>query len=74
MRKEDNKLTRREFIAATGAVGAGAVLASAVGPVAAAEEKVMPTRLFGKTGVKIPILTMGTAFPLTPPLLNAALT
>lgn len=74
MRKEDSKLTRREFIAATGAVGAGAVLASAVGPVAAAEEKVMPTRTFGKTGVKIPILTMGTSFPVTPPLLNAALT
>jgi len=73
MRKDDKKLTRREFIATTGAVGAGAVLASTVGPSAAAEKKSMPTRVFGKTGVEIPILTMGTAFPLTPPLLNAAL-
>mgnify|MGYP003333978679 CR=1 FL=1 len=73
MRDKDKKLTRREFIAASGAIGAGAVLASAVGRAEAAEDKPMPKRVLGKTGVEIPILTMGTALPVTPPLLNAAL-
>ncbi len=70
---DKKRLSRREFMVTTGAVGAGAVLASAVGQVEAAEKKVMPTRIFGKTGVEIPILTLGTAFPITPPLVNVAL-
>ena len=62
----DRKLTRREFMATSGALGAGAVLASTVGRADAAEDKAMPTRVFGKTGVEIPILTMGTALQASP--------
>lgn len=69
------KITRREFLATSGALGAGAVLAGTAGLAVAEESKAvaMPTATLGKTGVVVPILGMGTALPVTPVLLNAAL-
>src|SRR6516162_7223825 len=50
-------LSRRDFVR-TGLAGAAALLGNAL-PVHAAEAK-LPQRVFGKTGVKVPILGLGT--------------
>jgi predicted aldo/keto reductase-like oxidoreductase len=66
---KQEKISRREFLAAS----SGAVLAGALGEARALEKEPLPTRQLGKTGEIIPILGIGSAFPITPPLLNAAL-
>ncbi len=50
-------LSRRDFVR-TGLAGAAALLGNTV-PVQAADAK-LPQRMFGKTGVKVPILGLGT--------------
>lgn len=62
----DNRLTRRGFLSAATATGAAALLGGAklaLGQDAAAGEAVaeltVPTRPFGKTGVDVPILSVG---------------
>ncbi len=72
MRKE--QITRREFLATSGAIGAGAVLAGAgLAGAEVSKAAAMPISTLGKTGVKVPILGMGSALPVTPVLVNSAL-
>ena len=67
------KLTRREFIRTAGVVAMGKMLAS---PVAATVEAVdaaaMPTRPFGKTGIRVPILSFGGSLHLPQLMLRQA--
>jgi predicted aldo/keto reductase-like oxidoreductase len=66
----NNKINRRSFLKGAGATGLSSVLVS--GGLSAAEEKeqteekksLMPTRKLGKTGVKVPILSLGTMYNL----------
>jgi aryl-alcohol dehydrogenase-like predicted oxidoreductase len=66
-RKEDGRLARREFIKRAGQAAAGGVVLGAVAPRAAAAGKeiplgdTIPTRVLGKTGVKLPVLAYGGA-------------
>jgi aryl-alcohol dehydrogenase-like predicted oxidoreductase len=64
------QINRRSFLKGMGAAGMGSVLAS--GQLQAAEEKsqkedkkpLMPRRKLGKTGVEVPILSLGTMYNL----------
>ncbi|MGD9123781.1 MAG: aldo/keto reductase [Desulfarculaceae bacterium] len=58
----EKNLNRRNFFKAAGAAGLGAALGGGLpsGPLAAAAENAMPSRPFGKTGVEVPILSLGT--------------
>ena len=59
MKKKD--VTRREFIKTTGAVTAGAILAPTVACASSPyDSKGLPTTILGSTGVRIPILIIGT--------------
>jgi predicted aldo/keto reductase-like oxidoreductase len=57
--------SRRDFLKAAGAAGVGSIFA-AFNPLAEASEgpKTMPVRPFGKTGVEVPILSMGGMFDI----------
>jgi predicted aldo/keto reductase-like oxidoreductase len=60
MLKEKNKLSRRDFLKATGALSVGSIL-TAFNPLtegASGPQKV-PTRPFGKTRINVPILSFG---------------
>ncbi|MHC5074118.1 MAG: aldo/keto reductase, partial [Planctomycetota bacterium] len=65
-----NQINRRSFLKGAGAAGLGSVIASR--RLTAAEKKeeakekksLMPTRKLGKTGVKVPILSLGTMYNL----------
>ena len=62
MTKKNSRLTRRAFLKAACATGAGSVMTLKNIPVLASEEAVaVPTRPFGKTGVEVPILGFGTS-------------
>jgi aryl-alcohol dehydrogenase-like predicted oxidoreductase len=54
---DDIRLSRREFVLAG---ASGAVLLGNAPPVPAADKDKLPQRLLGKTGVKVPILGLGT--------------
>lgn len=60
MLKEKNKLSRRDFLKATGTLSVGSIL-TAFNPLteAAAGPQKVPTRPFGKTGINVPILSFG---------------
>jgi predicted aldo/keto reductase-like oxidoreductase len=62
MSEKKYKNTRRSFLKAIGAIGAGSML-SAMAPLAKASEKhntaTVPTRPFGKTGENVSILSLG---------------
>jgi aryl-alcohol dehydrogenase-like predicted oxidoreductase len=65
MSTTDQKVTRRGFLKGAGALGAGSVLGAA-GSVARASQKAtpdknrtIPKRPFGKSGVNVPILSLG---------------
>jgi predicted aldo/keto reductase-like oxidoreductase len=62
--------SRRDFLKAAGAAGVGSIF-SALHPLAGAAEepKTMPVRPFGKTGAKVPILSMGGMFDIASNLL-----
>jgi predicted aldo/keto reductase-like oxidoreductase len=72
MKKDHLKLSRRSFIKATGAAGVGTVLSPLVGaekkPSAsvaqASEANGVPTRIFGKSAVHVPILSLGGMFDI----------
>ncbi len=54
--------TRRAFLKAACAAGAGSVIISNNFPVLASDsEDVVPTRPFGKTGIEVPVLGFGTS-------------
>ncbi len=57
--------SRRDFLKAAGAAGVGSIF-SAFNPLAEASEgpETMPVRPFGKTGIKVPILSMGGMFDI----------
>jgi len=67
MSKTDENSTRRTFLKTVGAVGAGSIVAATAPFVAAAdkagekhnEPQTIPRRPFGKTGVDVPILSLG---------------
>ena len=67
MSGNDKKNSRRAFLKAVGAVGAGSMLAPVVPFVNASNQTTseskspatIPTRTFGKTGVDVPILSLG---------------
>ena len=57
----NNELTRRNFLKTTTAVTAGAILAPVVACSSSPfDSKGLPTRILGKTGVRIPQLVFGT--------------
>ena len=58
----DKKWSRRDFFKATGAAGLGAIIAPVDQLAQASQPEVVPTRVFGKTGVKVPILSLGGMF------------
>jgi len=69
MKQDRGGLSRRDFLHAAGAAGVGSLLSAA--RLGAAGEKepatkpahpVVPTRRFGKTGVRVPILALGGGF------------
>ncbi len=57
-------MTRRDFLAATGALGLGSILGPSLLSGAEAPRPAMPRRLFGKTGVSVPILGLGCMFDI----------
>jgi predicted aldo/keto reductase-like oxidoreductase len=67
MSKTGEKSTRRTFLKTVGAVGAGSIVAATAPFVTAADKdggkksdsETIPRRLFGKTGVDVPILSLG---------------
>jgi hypothetical protein len=75
MSKKKSNLTRRNFLKITGLTGVGAIalqidhLATASG-----ENQTMPTRSFGKSGIKVPILSFGGSLntSMSPLLLRQA--
>ena len=74
MAEKQDRVSRRDFLAASATVGAGAVLTGALGPLGLAEgARKMPTVKLGKTGEKVAILGFGGAVTVTPQLLNASL-
>ena len=72
MRKKDKPISRRSFIKAAGAAGVGSVLAPLAGPnrahaaapPQAAENTGIPTRPFGRSGIQVPILSLGGMFDI----------
>jgi predicted aldo/keto reductase-like oxidoreductase len=73
MSKKEKKWSRREFLKTAGAAGVGSVLGS-MGPLGKAagkshsetsEQLLVPTRPFGKTGVKVSILGLGTSWDMS---------
>ncbi len=70
MSGQDNERTRRDFLKLAATAGVGAVLGAAASPALAQEKDpgktqapaAMPQRTLGKTGVKVPILSLGTMF------------
>jgi len=61
MTESQKDFSRREFIKLTGAAGVGSVFALARDPANASdpENTAVPTRPFGQTGVRVPILGLG---------------
>ncbi|MGD8960232.1 MAG: twin-arginine translocation signal domain-containing protein, partial [Desulfobacteraceae bacterium] len=72
MLKKDNGISRRSFIKAAGCAGVGSVLAplagasrtSAAAPPQAAEPTGVATRPFGRSGIQVPILSLGGMFDI----------
>ena len=62
MAKENRKWTRRDFFKVTGAAGIGAFLSPDNRLAVASQPQLVPTRSFGETGVKVPILSLGGMF------------
>ena len=60
MSPEKKGLSRRSFLKGAAAAGAASLLSGAQAPDALAAPAGMPQRTFGKTGIKVPILSLGT--------------
>jgi hypothetical protein len=62
MTKKHSSWTRRAFIKAACATGAGSIMTLKDFPALASDDAVfVPARPFGKTGVEVPILGFGTS-------------
>ncbi|MGB9439221.1 MAG: aldo/keto reductase [Desulfobacterales bacterium] len=75
MSKKKSNLSRRNFLKVTGLTGAGAIIAPFdQSAKASEEEQTMPTRPFGKSGIKVPILSFGGSLntSMSPLLLRQA--
>ena len=75
MSKKKSNLSRRTFLKVSGVTGVGAIVAPFNQSVKAIEEgQTMPTRLFGKSGIKVPILSFGGSLntSMSPLLLRQA--
>lgn len=57
----DDRLTRRDFLRRSALTGAGLALAGPLARAAAAADGPLPTRVLGRTGVRVTILGLGTA-------------
>ena len=70
----NNRWSRRDFFKAVGTASVGSIVAP-IGCLAAFSEKPepMPTRPFGKTGVKVPILAFGGSLHLPQLMLRGAI-
>ena len=65
MTENTDNWSRRNFLKTVAAGGVGALLGAAAGAAAAADSvPAVPTRAFGKTGVEVPILSLGTSVNL----------
>ncbi len=63
MTTEKSGIKRRQFLQVLGAAGVGSLVGAAIGPTAAdAAAMQVGTRPFGRTGVQVPILSLGTMF------------
>ena len=63
MTTEESGIKRRQFLQALGAAGIGSMVGAAVRPtVADAAAMQVGTRSFGRTGIQVPILSLGTMF------------
>ena len=75
MPKKKSNLSRRNFLKVTGLTGVGAIIAPFDQPAKASEEgQTMPTRPFGKSGIRVPILSFGGSLntSMSPLLLRQA--
>ncbi|MBT8366294.1 MAG: aldo/keto reductase, partial [Deltaproteobacteria bacterium] len=75
MSKKKSNLSRRTFLKVSGLTGVGAIVAPFNQSVKAIEEgQAMPTRVFGKSGIKVPILSFGGSLntSMSPLLLRQA--
>ena len=64
MKANKHVISRREFLAATGAVGLGAVMAPALVWGGEAPRLAIPRRKYGRTGVDVPIVGLGCMFDI----------
>ena len=63
MTTEKSGIKRRQFLQVLGAAGIGSMAGAVIGPTAAdAAAMTVGTRSFGRTGIKVPILSLGTMF------------
>ena len=74
MAPTDNNWSRRDFLKAAGAAGVGSVIAPTESLADSADEpRAMPTRPFGKTGVRVPILASGGSMDIQQLMLRQAI-
>jgi uncharacterized protein len=81
-RQDDKRINRRNFLKTAGLIGAGSVFATAKVNAAEANEPNAPagpkpskiqTRKLGKTGVEVPVLSLGLGRPAEPAVLRQSL-
>ena len=81
-RQDDKRINRRNFLKTAGLIGAGSVFAAANIKAADANEpnapagpkpSKIPTRKLGKTGVEVPVLSLGLGRPPEPAVLRQSL-
>ncbi len=66
MPRNHNRWSRRDFLKAVGLAGAGAAIGPAKNLASAADNNInIPRRMFGKTGVEVPILSVGGTLNLS---------
>ena len=74
MSPRNDNWSRRDFLKGAGIAGVGSVVAPIQGLAESYQElQEMPTRTFGKTGVKVPVLSFGGSMDVRQLLLHQAL-
>lgn len=79
-RQDDKRINRRNFLKTAGLVGVGSVIAGAKAnaadanaPAAQVPVQKVPKRKLGKTGVEVPVLSLGLGRPAEPAVLRQSL-